>query len=106
ATFSTTEDMVDKSELTNDSYSVSVNVEIVRNILYSQIWGSMISTEDDDALNLADRQDTSANIEFTYQVKSNTALTLGAYRNVTKDKIAPVNDTTANGGNARVSYSF
>ena len=106
ATLTNTDDVVDKSVQKTQSLTASINMDIIKEKLSSQIWGTMTTTKDDDLVNKADRQDNSANVEFTYQIQSNMALTLGGYRNTTTDKMNSVNDTTANGGNARVSYSF
>jgi hypothetical protein len=106
ATVSSTEDQVDRSVQETRSYSVSMSAELVRNLLYSQIWGTLTATNDNDVVNRADREDTSANIELTYQLKATLALTLGAYRNATEDAVTSANDVTANGGNVRISYSF
>jgi len=106
ATMSSTEDQIDSSTQETQSFSASLNVEIVKNKLLSQVWGAMTATEDNDTVNRADRQTQNANIEFTWQVKPSTALTLGAFRNATTDAIIPANDLSSNGANARVSYSF
>ncbi|HOW28099.1 MAG TPA: hypothetical protein PK876_06330 [Elusimicrobiota bacterium] len=105
-TTSSTEDQVDASVQDVQSVSISVNYEMIKNKFYSQIWGTMNSTTDNDLVNKADNQTTSANLEFTVQATANTVLTLGGYQNKTKDVITPTNDTTSNGMNMRVSYSF
>jgi hypothetical protein len=106
ATLSDTTDQVDKSVQETQSLSASMNVDVVRSRLFMQLWGTLTSSEDDDVVNKSDREDTSLNVEFTWQASSKTAVTLGAFRNETKDAITPATDETANGGNARISYSF
>jgi hypothetical protein len=106
ATISRTKDEVDASTQKTTSYSASVNAELVRSRLYVQLWGAVTATEDDDAASRADRRTENANVEFTWQVRPSTALTLGAFRNVQKDAVSPSSDAASNGGNVRVSYSF
>lgn len=105
-TVSASDDQIDGSQQEAQSFSGSINAELKKGKLYAQLWGALTATEDNDLVNKVERETTNFNLEFTYQLKTNCAVTVGAFHNDTQDAVTPANDLTSNGGNMRVSYSF
>ncbi len=99
-----TKDKFDGHRKNSNTQSASVNMTLVPSKLSGQIWGT--STESaDNGSSPAKSQDWSANTEFTLQVMTNLAITLGAGYTAKEDLLTKTT-TSSKAINARTSWNF
>lgn len=97
-----------KYTTTSPSLSCSLNIGIIPEKFTAQIWGTTLSRSN-NALVLTDkldRQETTANAEFTWLARQYLSWTLGGSFSKVADTVTPANDLEERGVNTRVSYSF
>jgi hypothetical protein len=106
ATFTRTDDLKDASVQESRSLSASFNLELMKEKLFAQAFGSRTNSEDNDSAGASKRWDTSFNLEFTWKATPSLSATVGGFENTSTDKVAPSNDSTLDGINLKLAYSF
>ncbi|MFH1282617.1 MAG: hypothetical protein ABII27_03025 [bacterium] len=97
-------DIVQNTVEDTNSFSVSLSYIVLKDKLSSQLWGYLTTDADDtETINTSEQK---INLEFTYQLNPQTAVTLGGGQLDYKDEIEPLNDKDEVSANIRVSYSF
>lgn len=90
------------------AFSASFNLRIIPDKLSSQVWGTLI-TRQNDAVNDSDKikkKETTGNAELTWNINQSFAWTLGGSYMQTLDEMDEEGSMIEQGVNTRLTYSF
>lgn len=92
--------------LTSNSYSASVNYVAIRDKLVLQSWYTVSNRNGTSSGTRQDVKDQSQNLELTYQVLKNLAVTAGGTKNKSDDSVTPTRNLDETILTSRLTYTF
>lgn len=105
-TRSTVSNIVSSTDTNTNSNSFSINISnIIQDKLSSALWGSSTTSKDTPEESIDTKSETGT-VEFTYNIRTDLAATLGFTHTGYTDAFSDADTYTENSGNIRFSMSF